>query len=94
MFDRYTEAHRDEVISGRGDARPPALQIVRDNDLLGRMSDKVILITGCSSDIGIKTARALKATGVRLYLTGRDPQKRPRGTRRHPGSWTSRASAP
>jgi NAD(P)-dependent dehydrogenase (short-subunit alcohol dehydrogenase family) len=33
------------------------------------------LITGCSSGIGIETARALKATGARLFLTARDLSK-------------------
>jgi NAD(P)-dependent dehydrogenase (short-subunit alcohol dehydrogenase family) len=33
------------------------------------------LITGCSSGIGIETARALKATGARLFLTARDLTK-------------------
>ena len=75
MFDRYAEVHKDENLHGPGDARPTALQIVKDNDLLGRMTDKVILITGCSSGLGVETARALKATGATLYLTVRDLQK-------------------
>jgi NAD(P)-dependent dehydrogenase (short-subunit alcohol dehydrogenase family) len=33
------------------------------------------LITGCSSGIGIETARALKTTGARLFLTARDLSK-------------------
>jgi NAD(P)-dependent dehydrogenase (short-subunit alcohol dehydrogenase family) len=41
----------------------------------GKLTDKVILITGCSSGIGIETARALKATGARLFLTARDLTK-------------------
>jgi NAD(P)-dependent dehydrogenase (short-subunit alcohol dehydrogenase family) len=72
-FTRYANAHKD--LNGAGDARPTALQIVRDNDLQGRLIDKTILITGCSSGIGIDTARALKATGARLFLTARDLTK-------------------
>ncbi|KAJ4369503.1 hypothetical protein N0V86_009338 [Didymella sp. IMI 355093] len=37
--------------------------------------DKTILITGCSSGIGIETARALADTGATLYLTARDLEK-------------------
>ena len=46
MFDRYADAHREELFDGPGDGRPTALQIVRDNNLVGGMADKVILITG------------------------------------------------
>jgi NAD(P)-dependent dehydrogenase (short-subunit alcohol dehydrogenase family) len=44
-------------------------------DFVGKLADKTILITGCSSGIGIETARALKATGARLFLTARDLSK-------------------
>jgi NAD(P)-dependent dehydrogenase (short-subunit alcohol dehydrogenase family) len=37
--------------------------------------NRTILITGCSSGLGIETARALKATGARLFLTARDLSK-------------------
>jgi NAD(P)-dependent dehydrogenase (short-subunit alcohol dehydrogenase family) len=45
------------------------------NSDAGQLTDKTILITGCSSGIGIETARALKATGARLFLTARDLSK-------------------
>ncbi|RFU27442.1 hypothetical protein B7463_g8890, partial [Scytalidium lignicola] len=57
---------------GPGDARPTALQIVNDEGLTGKLSDKVFLITGCSSGIGVKTARALATTGAKLFLTARN----------------------
>lgn len=41
----------------------------------GKLGDKTILITGTSSGIGIETARALKATGARLFLTARNLSK-------------------
>jgi NAD(P)-dependent dehydrogenase (short-subunit alcohol dehydrogenase family) len=41
----------------------------------GKLEGKTILITGCSSGIGIETARALKATGARLLVTARDLTK-------------------
>ncbi|GKZ93992.1 hypothetical protein AnigIFM59636_007353 [Aspergillus niger] len=58
--------------SGPGDARPTARQIIKDEQLEGRWDVKVILITGCSSGLGVKTARALYETGATLYLTARD----------------------
>ncbi|OAL50101.1 NAD(P)-binding protein [Pyrenochaeta sp. DS3sAY3a] len=62
---RYAEAHKNP--QGPGDARPTALQIVKDNDLMGKLDPKVALITGTSSGIGIETARALKASGMRVF---------------------------
>ena len=70
---RYTEAHISP--QGPGDARPTALQIVHDEGLEGKLRDKVIVITGTSSGIGIETARALASTGARLFLTARDLTK-------------------
>ncbi|KAF7919686.1 uncharacterized protein EAE97_011604 [Botrytis byssoidea] len=70
MPSKWTEAHKST--NGPGDARPTALQIVQDEDLTGKLTGKVILITGCSSGIGVETARALSTTGATLYLTARD----------------------
>ncbi|RFU78616.1 alcohol dehydrogenase [Trichoderma arundinaceum] len=67
---RYEEAHANP--QGPGDARPTALQIVKDEGVVGKLNDKVIVITGTSSGIGIETARALAATGAKLFLTARD----------------------
>jgi NAD(P)-dependent dehydrogenase (short-subunit alcohol dehydrogenase family) len=39
---------------------------------LGKLTEKTVLITGCSSGIGIETARAMKATGAHIYVTARD----------------------
>lgn len=60
---------------GPGDARPTALNILEDEDLVGKLAGKVIFITGCSSGLGIETARALSTTGATLYLTARDVDK-------------------
>ena len=70
---RYADAHINR--SGPGDARPTALQIVKDEGRLGTMSDKVFFITGGSSGFGVETARALHATGATVFVTGRDRQK-------------------
>ena len=73
MPSRYTSAHQNP--KGPGDSRPKAFDIVKDEGLEGKLSDKVALITGCSSGIGIETARALNATGMRLFLGVRDIAK-------------------
>jgi NAD(P)-dependent dehydrogenase (short-subunit alcohol dehydrogenase family) len=73
MTSRYAAAHISPA--GPGDARPTALQIIKDENLTGVLSSKTILITGCSSGLGVETARALATTGARLFLTARDLQK-------------------
>ena len=65
----YTAAHANP--QGAGDARPTALQIVRDEGVEGKLGGKVIVITGATSGIGLETARALSATGATLFLTAR-----------------------
>ncbi|KAL0939843.1 putative short-chain dehydrogenase [Colletotrichum truncatum] len=60
---------------GPGDARPTALQIIRDNDLTNKWSGRVILITGGTSGMGLETARALHTTGADIYITARDSAK-------------------
>jgi NAD(P)-dependent dehydrogenase (short-subunit alcohol dehydrogenase family) len=72
-FTRYAAAHAN--INGEGDARPTALQVIKDNNLEGRLTGKTILITGCSSGLGIETARALKATGAHIFCTARSLSK-------------------
>ncbi|KAH8648022.1 hypothetical protein BGZ60DRAFT_423444 [Tricladium varicosporioides] len=57
---------------GAGDARPTALQIIRDESLEGELVGKVVVITGANSGIGLETARALSTTGATLFLTARD----------------------
>jgi NAD(P)-dependent dehydrogenase (short-subunit alcohol dehydrogenase family) len=69
----YAAAHLD--FRGPGDARPTALQIIKDEHLEGNLKGKVIVITGTSSGIGVETARALFATGATLFLTARDTNK-------------------
>ncbi|KAM0254546.1 hypothetical protein ACHAQJ_006652 [Trichoderma viride] len=70
---RYAEAHANQ--QGPGDARPTALQIIKDEQREGDMNDKVVLITGCSSGLGVETARAMKATGAMVYVTARNLEK-------------------
>ncbi|KAJ9145075.1 Short-chain dehydrogenase [Pleurostoma richardsiae] len=73
MTSKYAAAH--ETPGGPGDARPTALQIIKDYGLEGKLSGKVVLITGCSSGIGVDTARAIYRTGATIYATARDISK-------------------
>src|SRR5450432_2710592 len=61
---KYAAAHEPANLNSPGDARPTALQIVQDEGLEGKLADKTFLITGCSSGIGVETARATSATGA------------------------------
>ncbi|KAH7002635.1 WW domain-containing oxidoreductase [Ilyonectria destructans] len=70
---RYAESHVNP--EGPGDARPTALQIIADEGLEGELRDKVVVITGTSSGLGVETARAMKAAGAKLFLTARDIKK-------------------
>lgn len=73
MESKYAALHVSP--KGPGDARPTALQIIEDENLLNSLAGKVILITGCSSGLGVSTAHALYQTGATLYLTARDVEK-------------------
>ncbi|KAJ3453423.1 hypothetical protein MRS44_017670 [Fusarium solani] len=70
---RYAEAHAKPA--GPGDARPTALQIIKDEGVEGKLNGKIIVITGTSSGIGIETARALATTGATLFLVARSLEK-------------------
>ncbi|KAM5353469.1 hypothetical protein ACJ41O_000119 [Fusarium nematophilum] len=60
---------------GLGDARPTALQIVKDENLSGKLAGKSVFITGANQDLGLETARALHSTGATVYLGARDRAK-------------------
>jgi NAD(P)-dependent dehydrogenase (short-subunit alcohol dehydrogenase family) len=73
VFGRYHDTWVNRT--GPGDSRPTALQIVKDEDLVGKLGDKVIVVTGASSGIGIETVRALRVTGATLVATARNKTK-------------------
>lgn len=72
-LDRYAALHQQPT--GPGDGRPTAMQIVHANQLEDKLSDKVMLVTGASTGIGVDTAIALAATGARIFLGVRDLDK-------------------
>ena len=72
---QWQTSQADSLPTGPGDSRPTAAAIVADEKLEGQLSNKVILITGCSSGIGVETARALHLTGADVYMTARDLKK-------------------
>ena len=62
----FAKYHKDD---------PSCQQIVDREGLTGKLTDKVMLITGASSGIGIFSARALYHTGAHLFLPVRDMAK-------------------
>jgi NAD(P)-dependent dehydrogenase (short-subunit alcohol dehydrogenase family) len=70
---RYHDSHAKP--NGPGDARPTALQIIQDEGLVNKLTDKVMLVTGSSSGIGVETVAALHATGATVFATARDMTK-------------------
>ncbi|KAH7144120.1 hypothetical protein B0J13DRAFT_635034 [Dactylonectria estremocensis] len=70
---RYVDAHLKP--NGPCDTRPTALQIIKDEKREGDLTSKVALITGCSSGLGIETARAMKVSGMTLFVTARNLEK-------------------
>ncbi|CAD0087966.1 unnamed protein product [Aureobasidium vineae] len=72
-FQPYADRYLDHTSAG--DVKPTAFQIVRDLELEDKLQEKVILITGTSAGLGLETARALHATGAKLYLTFRNKAK-------------------
>ena len=72
-MDRYISKH--SKLAGPGDARPTAQEIIQDEGLENKWAEKVLLVTGVSSGLGVETARALSTTGASLYLTARSLDK-------------------
>lgn len=74
---RYTSLYEPANMSGPGDARPTASQIIKDeNRLDGSLSGKVAIVTGCTSGIGPATAAALHESGMDVWIAGRNVSSR------------------
>jgi NAD(P)-dependent dehydrogenase (short-subunit alcohol dehydrogenase family) len=64
---------KDENLEGSYDST--IVSHTSNTNYPGQLTGKTILITGCSSGIGIETARALQATGAHIFCTARDLAK-------------------
>ena len=69
---RYAERNKWEVLDGPGDSRVTGSQIIKDELLANKWNDKVVLVTGVSSGIGVETLRAIASTGATVYGTARN----------------------
>ncbi|KAK2735153.1 putative short-chain dehydrogenase [Colletotrichum kahawae] len=69
----YAAVHQNP--QGPGDDRPTALQIIEDENLVGKLVGKTVFITGANQGIGLDTARALYATGADIFLGVRSNEK-------------------
>jgi len=69
----YADAHKS--LNGPGDARPTAYQILKDEGVVGKMTDKTFLVTGGTAGLGLETVRQLAKTGARVFFTARDEEK-------------------
>ncbi|KAH6629324.1 WW domain-containing oxidoreductase [Boeremia exigua] len=70
---KYAASHLST--KGPGDARPTAYDILKDEGLEGKLSDKVFLVTGASAGIGVETVKILAKTGATVYAAARDLKK-------------------
>ncbi len=70
---KYRETHLSP--NGPGDSRPTAEEILKDEGLEGKLSDKVFLVTGASAGIGVETVRVLARTGATVFAAARDLEK-------------------
>jgi 3-oxoacyl-ACP reductase-like protein len=78
------EHNKWENLTGPGDSRVTAQQVVEDEGLVGAAwgSDKVVLVTGFSSGIGAETVRVLASTGATVFGTARNLDKARRPSER------------
>ncbi|CAG8971302.1 hypothetical protein HYALB_00001469 [Hymenoscyphus albidus] len=70
---KYEEAHKGA--KGPGDHRPTAEQIILDDDLVGKLKGKTMLVTGTSAGIGVETVRVLATTGATIFCAVRNLPK-------------------
>ncbi|KAI9035560.1 short-chain dehydrogenase [Aspergillus affinis] len=72
---RYADRNCWEALQGPGDSRVTAAEIIQDEGLIDAWADKVVLVTGVSSGIGVETVHAIAASGATVFGTARNLQK-------------------
>lgn len=72
-YQPYKSLHQE--LKGPGDSRPNSIQILKDCNAIGAFKGKTVLITGCSSGIGVETARAMYESGATVFAAARDIKK-------------------
>jgi NAD(P)-dependent dehydrogenase (short-subunit alcohol dehydrogenase family) len=70
---KYAIAHDDP--KGPGDVRPTTMDILKDEEMEGKLTGKMILVTGASAGIGVETVRVLALTGATIFAAARDLEK-------------------
>ena len=69
----YAKQH--EKLAGPGDARPTAFQILKDNGVIRKLTDKTFLVTGGTDGLGLESVRQLAKTGAHVFFTARNEEK-------------------
>ena len=69
----YLERFKDP--QGPGDKRPTAVEIIKDQNAEGKLDGKVILITGGTGGLGLESAKALRLTGAKIFITARTEEQ-------------------
>ena len=69
----YASLHKSP--NGPGDSRPTASQVIDNSGVSSAWSDRVIVVTGSSSGIGVETVRSLANTGATIIATARNLPK-------------------
>jgi NAD(P)-dependent dehydrogenase (short-subunit alcohol dehydrogenase family) len=66
---------RFENPQGPGDQRPTATEVIKDLKAEGSLEGKVVLITGGTGGLGLETAKSLRVTGAKIFVTARSEEK-------------------
>jgi NAD(P)-dependent dehydrogenase (short-subunit alcohol dehydrogenase family) len=66
---------RFEDPQGPGDQRPTAVEVIKDLKAEGSLEGKVVLITGGTGGLGYETAKSLRLTGAKIFITARSEEK-------------------
>ncbi|KAF2446505.1 putative short-chain dehydrogenase/reductase [Karstenula rhodostoma CBS 690.94] len=72
-MDKYIHLYMSP--NGPGDQRPTAEQVLKDDNLIGQLTGKTILITGGTAGLGTESARVLRKSGAKVWITARTAEK-------------------